>query len=100
MAASGEVPSDKRSAFFHFLCIDETQASPFPIFSLAQLVGKAEVSFLLQVQTSLFNYWVDKLRTTGEESTFCCLDCIPDYLDFPDVLRLAGWLFCLFPLLF
>lgn len=82
----------ERAAFFHFLAVAEGKQNDedMEIFTMAQLdVEKAKVdnSFLLLIQSALFNSWLDKLRVCSTETTLAMLSSLPTTLDVLDALR-------------
>ena len=86
-----------RGAFLHFLFLNQQPNDPdgsdSDIFSLAKLKGLQSIEltdqFLLQVQMSLFQVWIDKLRTTPPEVTNAVLQSLPIAVNQIEVLRRA-----------
>ena len=76
-----------RAVFFKYLSLKGPgdDAKSFGLFQLK--ADGMDEKLLAQIQLSVFNVWVDKLRSTAADVTITVLKNLPAHLDYPDVLR-------------
>jgi hypothetical protein len=84
------LPEASRAFFFAYISVtpSKEEEEKDEIFMLSAL--KVEKSVLLQIQLTLFNVWLDKLRTLTPEITKLVLHSIPVFCDNEEVLRRGG----------
>lgn len=91
MSPDTSLPEASRAFFFAYISVTpskEEEEEKDEIFMLSAL--KVEKSVLLQIQLTLFNVWLDKLRTLTPEITKLVLHSIPVFCDNEEVLRRGG----------
>lgn len=89
MSAEQKTSQFERRLFFDFISLKkfESHGDVPPSFGFASLVDlKFDEKTLLQIQHSLFNGLMDKLRTASPEGTIALLQCLPLINDL-EVLR-------------
>lgn len=88
-----------RSALYQFISMVELQQfKSFSILSFGKICAAAKTfdnkaldeSFFLELQLSIFNSWLDRLRTMPEEASQPLLSHIPDEFKQPHLLRTSG----------
>ena len=93
MSTDSSLPEASRASFFAYISVTppKDQAEKDGIFMLSAV--KVDKSVLLQIQLTLFNVWLDKLRTLTSETTTLVLQSIPAFCDNDEVLRQGGFQF-------
>lgn len=93
--SSDIITKDERALFFKYLSLQTNQDAE-KMFTLGSLAEKGyNQDHLLAIQASLFNTFVDKMRTPTTEVTLCILESLPEHCHAMDVLRPAARLMCL-----
>ena len=73
-----EGQSDDRSLFFDFISTKKHCSQSDIPFSMCMLhTAKFDIKLLLQVQQSLWNMFIDRLRTASAEVTLAFLQSVP-----------------------
>ena len=90
MSPDTSLPEASRACFFSYISVDASKEQEVKdeIFMLSAV--KVEQSVLFQIQLTLFNVWLDKLRTLTPEITSLVLQSIPEFCDNEEVLRRGG----------
>lgn len=83
------VTTDERASFFKFLSLDNLSGNHKGQFSLWLLASKRaeDQKFFLNLQQSLFNVFIDRLRASTSETTLAILRSLPRMFQETLVLR-------------